>query len=449
MHVKPERTRLLKKGNERKGPVIYWMSRDQRAKNNWALLFAKQKAQELGQPLAVVFCFVPDFLGAAIRQYGFMLEGLKTTEEDLEKKHIPFYLLQGDPSGEIPKFIDKYRAGALVTDFDPLKIKRTWKKKVSNKISIPFYEVDAHNIVPCWVASDKQEYAAYTFRPKINSLLPEYLEQFPPLRPHNIPWKRQKSTSDWAKARKSLKIDTSVPEISWLSPGERAATYVLNRFIKKRLADYDDARNDPTEEGTSDLSPYLHFGQISAQRVALKIRDAKAPRKAKEAFLEELIVRRELSDNLCYYNKDYDKFRGLQPWAKKTLNEHRKDKRGYTYSLKRFEESKTHDPLWNAAQTQLVRTGKMHGYLRMYWGKKILEWSQSPEKAFKVAISLNDKYELDGRDPNGYAGVAWSIGGIHDRAWPERAIFGKIRYMSYNGCKSKFNVDKYIEKQQD
>ncbi len=165
----------------------------------------------------------------------------------------------------------------------------------------------------------------------------------------------------------------------------------------------------------------------------------------KDAFLEELIIRRELSDNFCFYNPRYDSFDGFPEWARKTLNEHRKDRRPYLYSLEQFETAQTHDKLWNAAQTEMVKRGKMHGYMRMYWAKKILEWTPSPEVAMEVAIHLNNRYELDGRDPNGYAGIAWSIGGVHDRAWNERNIFGKIRYMSYNGCKSKFNIEGYVE----
>jgi deoxyribodipyrimidine photo-lyase len=216
--------------------------------------------------------------------------------------------------------------------------------------------------------------------------------------------------------------------------------------LDNKLSDYADGRNDPAREGQSSLSPYLHFGQIAAQRVALDVEDAPAGQKAKEAFLEELIIRRELADNFCYYNPYYDAFAGFPQWARKTLDEHRDDFREYLYTLAQFEQAQTHDNLWNAAQREMVKTGKMHGYLRMYWAKKILEWTPSPEKALEVAIYLNDRYELDGRDPNGYTGIAWSLGGVHDRAWGERKVFGKIRYMSYNGCKSKFDVAAYIKK---
>ncbi len=439
-----KRIRLLNRADSRHGPVIYWMSRDQRADDNWALLFAQELALKKEVPLAVIFCLVPSFLNAAIRQYAFMIEGLKEVEKRLSRKNICFQLLAGYTEKEIPRFIKKNNVSALIADFDPLKIKRQWKKNVYDKVNIPVYEVDAHNIVPCWVVSGKQEYAAYTFRPKIHKALDEFLEGFPTLKKHPFSWKGKKALTNWNSINKRLKVDRKVPAVSWLKPGQSAAKRALNHFLKKKLDSYDKKRNDPTFDAQSNLSPYLHFGHISAQRVALKVLDSTATRRSKDSFLEELIVRRELADNFCFYNKDYDSFKGFPAWGKDTLSRHKKDRRSFLYSMKEFEYAKTHDNLWNAAQMELMNKGKMHGFMRMYWAKKILEWSKSPEKALQIAIYLNDKYELDGRDPNGYTGIAWSIGGVHDRAWNERPIFGKIRYMSYNGCKSKFDVEKYI-----
>lgn len=437
--------RVRKLNNKQgKGPVVYWMSRDQRVNDNWALVYAQELANNSKQPLIVVFCLVKKFLGATIRQYGFMLKNLELVEQDLRKKNIPFYLLTGNPGKEIPKFIKKHKIGVLVTDFDPLKIKRKWKNDVNKKTNIPFFEVDAHNIVPCWVASPKLEYAAYTVRPKIKKKLPEFLENFPKIKKQSQKWEKPKT--EWKKLRKVLKIDFRVPEVGWIVPGEKQAVFTLKRFIKNKLNKYPDDRNDPAKDGLSNLSPFLHFGQIASQRIALEINKSKAKKSAKDAFLEEVIVRKELSDNFCFYNKKYDSFKGFPDWAKKTLNKHKKDKREYVYSLKQLEKAQTHDDLWNAAQMEMVKTGKMHGYMRMYWGKKILEWTKNPETALRHATYLNDKYEIDGRDPNGYTGIAWSIGGVHDRAWPERKIFGKIRFMSYNGCKSKFSIKDYISK---
>ncbi len=440
------RSRVLTEGDDREGPVIYWMSRDQRMNDNWALRYARQAAAAQRAPLGVLFCLVDRFLGATRRQYDFMLQGLQETAESLSRKKIPFFLLRGEPGEEIPRFIEECNARLLVTDFDPLRIKQAWKKDVCARLPISVIEVDTHNIVPCWIASRKQEYAAYTFRPKINKQLHRFLTDLPRMTAHPHPWPGTPRRIDWQKVSSSLEVDETVTAVSWIRPGERAAKRALTRFIRTRLADYDEERNDPNAEGQSGLSPYLHFGQLSPQRAALEVSRSPAPKKAREAFLEELIVRRELSDNFCFYNQDYDRFEGFPAWARKSLDRHRRDRRDYRYSFAEFEAGRTHDPLWNAAQLQMVRSGRMHGYLRMYWAKKILEWCRSPEDAMKTAIVLNDRYELDGRDPNGYAGIAWSIGGVHDRAWGERPVFGKLRYMSARGSAAKFDVRQYIER---
>jgi deoxyribodipyrimidine photo-lyase len=441
-----KRVRILNKKSERPGPVVYWMSRDQRAADNWALLFSQELAIQRESPLIVVFCLVPQFLEATIRQYSFMLKGLQETEKNLKVKNIPFVLLTGAPGEEILKFSTQHKIGILVTDFDPLRLKRAWKKTVLNKIPIPVYEVDAHNIISCWVASLKQEFAAYTFRPKVKRQLAEFLDDFPSLRKHPFSWESRVKDTDWTAIKKSLEIDRAVGEVEWIKPGEKAALQALHHFVEHKLSKYDRKKNDPSQDGQSHLSPYLHLGQISAQRVAIETKRAKSSVKNRAAFLEELIVRRELSDNYCFYNPRYDSFKGFPDWAKKTLDEHREDRREYLYSLEQFETARIHDELWNAAQLEMVKTGKMHGYLRMYWAKKILEWTKTPEEAQKIAIHLNDKYELDGRDPNGYVGIAWSIGGVHDRAWFSRPIFGKIRYMSARGAQSKFDVNAYISR---
>ncbi len=432
MKVNPKRVRIIKEGEAGAGPVVYWMSRDQRVRDNWALLHTLELAEK--RDAVVIFCLVPEFLGAAFRQYDFMLKGLREVEEGLAAKNIPFHILSGDPAREVPEFLGRVGAGALVTDFDPLRTKRRWKEQVKKEVSVPFHEVDAHNIVPCWEASSKREYAAYTFRPKISSGLEEFLESFPYVlkRP---PVKRHRN--DWRALADSLKVDRGVKKAGWIQPGEKAARRALRRF-KSREDGYAAHSNDPNAEALSGLSPYLHFGQISAQRVALET--------SSEEFLEELIVRRELSDNFCFYEERYDSTECFPDWAKKTLSKHAQDRREYIYSVDEFESAATHDPLWNAAQTQMVEKGKMHSYLRMYWAKKIMEWTASPEEAMKTAIYLNDRYELDGRDPNGYAGIAWSIGGVHDRAWGERKVFGKIRYMSYRGSRSKFDVDRFVSR---
>ena len=443
--INEKRVRLLQKGNETNGPIIYWMSRDQRVHDNWALLFSQQIALEKKKPLIVLFNIVPDFLEATIRQYGFMLKGLQEIDSELAKYNIPFFLLAGKPDVQISEFLKQKDGSVLVSDFDPLKIKRIWKRDVARKIAIPFYEVDAHNIVPCLSVSDKLEFAAYTIRPKIHKALIEFMDEFPSLKKMG---KTEIASDkiDWVKIQNSVKINFDVKEVDWLKPGETSALKSFKYFLKNKFENYYELRNDPSRDYQSNLSPYLHFGQISAQRVALETQKFNGNKESEKSFLEELIVRRELSDNFCYFNKNYDSFEGFHQWAKTSLNEHRKDERDFVYTIEQFEHAKTHEDLWNAAQMEMVTTGKMHGYMRMYWAKKILEWTKSPEDALRTAIYLNDKYEIDGRDPNGYAGIAWSIGGVHDRAWFERPVYGKIRYMNRNGTEKKFDIKSYIGK---
>ena len=440
------RVRCHKEGKPGEGAVVYWMSRDQRVQDNWALIYAQEVALQSARPLTVVFCLARTFLDAALRQYAFMLEGLMQVGKALEQKNIRFDLITGDAGTEISRYVRQNRVSMIVSDFDPLRIKREWKERIVKAIELPFFEVDARNIVPCWIASGKQEYGAYTLRPKIRHVLDEYLDDFPPLKKHPLVPAGHVSEPNWDDALKRSRVDRSVRPVEWMKPGESEARRVLEDFLLVKLGTYHLYRNDPTRDSVSNLSPFLHFGQISSQRIAIEVKRSNADLKGKESFLEELVIRRELSDNYCYYNPSYDSPEGFPGWARETLEKHRYDRREYIYDLEQLERSKTHDPLWNAAQTEMVARGKMHGYLRMYWAKKILEWTPDVESAMKIAVFLNDKYELDGRDPNGYTGIAWALGGVHDRAWFERAIFGKVRYMSYNGCRSKFDVPAYIEK---
>ncbi len=446
--MREERIRVLRAGRESGGPVLYWMSRDQRAIDNDALVFAGTLALERKAPLAAVFCLQDRFLGATERQYGFMLRGLEEVKASLGGLGVPFFLLRGEPGEVIPRFAGEEGVSAVVADFDPLRIKRRWKESVRAALDIPFYEVDAHNVVPCFAASGRQEYAARTFRPKVLRVLDDYLEEYPPPPArHPFPWKGRSETA-WSadELLAVLPVDRGVREVRWIRPGTRAGMSALGEFVKERLESYPLRRNDPVADGQSGLSPYLHFGQISPRRVALAAAGAAASPEAKKAFLEEAVVRRELSDNFCFFNDRYDSLEGAPGWARKTLDDHRKDRRPWNYGPERLEGAATHDPLWNAAQMEMVKTGKMHGYLRMYWAKKILEWTAAPEEALRIAVDLNDRYELDGRDPNGYTGCLWSVGGLHDRAWPSRPVFGNIRYMNDRGARRKFDGEAYIRK---
>jgi len=438
------RVETIREGETGKGPVIYWMSREQRAHDNWALLHAHSLAAQHKRPLGVVFCLAKGFLEATRRQYDFMLRGLEETAQELDNLSIPFTVLKGDAPSVLPGFLNELDACTLVTDFDPLRIKQEWQKQIASAVSIPIFEVDGHNVVPCRNVSDKQEYAAYTIRPKIHKKLDEFLEPFPKLVPPShsglvLP------TPDFAALHRWVDVDESVAPVCDVIPGSAAAQERLDDFLAATLPVYEPERNNPTLEGVSRLSPYLHFGQIAPQRVALDTAEHPGNAAGKEAFLEQLIVRRELTDNFCLHNPQYDSIDGGPEWGLETLLKHEDDHREYSYSREELEQAKTHSPLWNAAQLQMVNTGYMHNYMRMYWAKKILEWTSSPEEAVKIALYLNNRYELDGRDPNGYVGVLWAITGVHDRPWRERDIYGSIRYMNSNGCRRKFKVDTYIK----
>jgi len=439
-----ERVRQLKQGPETKQAVLYWMHRDQRAEDNWALLFAQEKGLSLQVPVHVIVC-LNQFFAPSRRQQDFMTGGLKETEAALRAKNISFTCLAGNPAVLLPQWIQFHNVGCLVTDFSPLRTKQEWNRQIVAAISIPFYEVDAHNIVPCWLASPKQEYAAYTFRPKIHRVLQQYLTDFPKLRPHPYGNASQTPLTSWDAIAANLTLNEAARPVHWLYPGCKQGYTQLLAFFEDRLADYSAAVNNPAVDGQSQLSPYLHFGQLAAQQVVLELLRRYPLHQSMEKFLEQIIVRRELADNYCYYNPHYDQFAGFPAWCQDTLLRHADDVRPYLYSQPELEQGLTHDPLWNAAQLEMVATGKMNGYLRMYWAKKILEWTEPPREALRLAIQLNDQYELDGNDPIGYANIAWCIGGVHDRPWPERPIFGKIRYMNYNGMRRKFDINAYIK----
>ncbi len=430
----------------KKGTVIYKMSRDQRVSYNHAILYGMETAKKMQSDFIVCFNLVSNFLNAPQRHFEFMLKGLEETALELQNLNIPFLLLIGKPEQEVPKLIDKTNAGILITDFDPLKIKLKWNNDINSNINIAFHEVDTHNIIPVRYISQKEEFAAYTLRPKVRKLEAEFL--YPVSYPEKFEFERDNTLNNIAQFEKIdySAFDKSVSAVPHIIPGRIAALKTLERFISNRLEKYDTLRNEPGYDYQSELSPYLHFGQISSLEAVITAQKANAPQEAKDSFIEEIFVRKELADNYCLYNQNYDSFDGFRDWAKNTLLEHIADTREYIYSLEQFETAKTHDPYWNAAQKEMTRFGKMHGYMRMYWAKKILEWSETPEQAIETAIYLNDKYSLDGRDPNGYTGIAWSIGGIHDRGWTERSVFGKIRFMNDKGLKRKFDMDAYLRK---
>ncbi len=443
--------------------VIYVMSRDQRVDDNHALLAAQEYALNNNIPLYVLFVIRKVGVRSG-EQYRFMVDGLKEVDQSLQKLGIPLFIKLGNPVDEITGVSDDLRASAIFFDFSPLLGARNIVKKVASHFGGEVIVVDTHNIIPCWVASDKQEFAAHTMRLKVHKKLADYLVSPSPMKVQNIKTINLESVS----VEGLEEFISSLPKsgaIYGYPPGAKAANQRLKLLIENGLEDYAVGRNDISVDQQSGLSPYLHFGQISSLRVALDVRDAvgQAPlllRQAKlakpgekpdkqdgmNALFEEMIVRKELSDNFCLYSKNYRSLGAAPEWAQATLKEHASDEREFVYSKEQWEKAVTHDKAWNAAQMELVKTGKMHGYMRMYWAKKILEWSATAQSALDTAIYLNDKYSIDGNDPNGYVGILWSIGGLHDRPWSERPVFGKIRYMNQAGLQRKFDLNTYIDR---
>lgn len=424
--------------------ILYWMQAAQRAEYNHALEYSIETANKLNRPLVVVFGLMDDYPEANLRHYYFMLQGLQETKQSLEKRGIQIVTIHDEPDAAAIRLSKE--ACTVIVDSGQLKIQRRWRQNAAKKMDCLLQQVETNLIVPVTQASDKENFSAGVFRPRIKQRLKQYMKKLTHknIKRDSLGLKFQGfNISSIDKALSELKVDKSVPAVADFTGGTSQAKKRLTEFIKNKLKDYDKLHSDPSLDYQSNMSPYLHFGQISSLYIALKVQQSGI--KGKEAFLEELIVRRELSHNFVYYNEDYDNFNCLPRWAVETLNRHQKDKRKYIYSFKELEQGRTHDAYWNAAQMQMVQSGKMHGYMRMYWGKKILEWSANARVAFETALKLNNKYELDGRDANAFAGIAWCFG-KHDRAWNERKIFGKVRYMNEAGLKRKFDMDKYINR---
>jgi len=438
-----------------KSCVLYVMARDQRVHDNFALAAAQQQAIELGVPLAVQFVLQPQTGPANARRarehYDFMLAGLQEVETELLKRNIPFMLTFWRPSEKIKAVAYHTKPQAVFFDFSPLRGPQKVHQQLARELDCAVFEVDTHNIVPVWQASDHQEFAARTIRPKINRLLADSLDEAPALRRHPHDWpgivqpmKNLQQYSDELLAN----IAPNGTDISRFKPGEKAAHAALQAFIDNHLEGYAESRNDPSQDGQSELNPYMHYGQLSSATVVRAVKEAVGKRPSLQAdaevLIEELVVRKELSDNYCFYNPEYDKLSGAPEWARKTLQKHADDRREFSYTRAQFESAETHDEAWNAAQRQLRRTGKIHGYMRMYWAKKVLEWSASPQAALETLLYLNNFYHIDGGDPNGYVGILWSIAGLHDRPWGERPVYGTVRSMTYGGLKRKFDVQAYV-----
>jgi deoxyribodipyrimidine photo-lyase len=435
--------------NPRGRCVVYRMRRAQRALDNPALETAIAAANALGQPIVVFFGLLARHPIANLRHYHFMLEGVAETAQKLADRRVGFVLRLANGASsnrEFARFCAEIEPSLIICDEDPARRELQWRLEAILYPSAPLWSVDADVIVPS-ILLEKEQFAARTIRPWIQKRLGEFLQ---PVKRHpvQVPWKNPpkiESLAVTSELKAMLHIDRSVAPVTDFPGGTEAALAALRRFIHHRVDHYAEDRNCPELDGTSQLSPYLHFGQIGPHTIALAVRDSSAPERARDAFLEELIVRRELAVNFVRYNPRFKSIASAEPWARRTLAAHAGDQRAFLYSEHQLDRAETHDPLWNAAQRQMVTSGWMHGYLRMYWAKKILEWSATAAEAYDICVRLNDRYELDGRDPNGYAGIAWAIAGKHDRAWgPERPVYGKIRYMSFASTSRKFESRAYI-----
>jgi len=424
--------------------VVYWMQRAQRGLDNPALDVAIEAANALGKPVVVFFAPVPFYPNANLRHYHFLAQGIPDIASALAKRNAGF-VLRRYPDHSLLRFCDEVKPALVIGDENPMREPEAWRKTAAKKLNAPFWTVDADVIVPSKLL-EKAQYAAHTIRPRLHAHLNTFVVPSRNPRAH-VAWKkpaRLQSLNPSTDITEGWKLDCTVSPVSEWRGGSSEASRLLADFIQHKLRGYGTQRNKPEIDHTSRLSPYLHFGHISPVTIALAVEKSAAPKPDKEAFLNQIITWRELSVNLVTFHPDYDSFECAEPWAHRTLAKHASDPRPILYTEKQLENANTHDPLWNAAQMQMVNTGWMHNYVRMYWGKKILEWSKSPAEAYRIAVRLNDKYELDGRDPNGYAGIAWAIVGKFDRPWFERPIFGQVRYMSLESTGRKFDSKRYI-----
>ncbi len=446
-----ERVQLLNDKNPNTGGsyVLYWMQMFKRVSQNHALEVAIRKANSLNVPLVVYEGLKYYYPWANDRIHTFILEGVEEKRRELAARGIKyiFYLQQDADS---PKHtIAKLSADAclIVTDDYPCFIIPEHNRRIAERAQIQVLAVDSNGVIPM-SKFEKEEYAAYTIRPKIKRMLGDYLKPFTEsevaVRADGLEVECPETfVGDVPELVARCAIDHTVAPSPVYNGGTANGRARLAKFVSEILPDYATARNKPERDGSSRLSPYLHFGFLSPVEVALAVETADAPQESKDAYLEELIVRRELSFNFTRFNPNHDSLKSLPDWVQLTMRKHADDNREYLYTLEQLENAETHDELWNAAQRELVKTGEIHNYVRMLWGKNVIAWSRSYEEAFETLVHLNNKYALDGRDPNSYAGILWCFG-KHDRPWMERPVFGTIRYMTSNSTGKKFDSKRYI-----
>jgi len=430
--------------------VIYWMEHSQRGVENLALNLAIEKANELELPVVVFFGLSDKFPDANERWYYFMLEGLKEVAEELRRRRIKFVMRKVSPEQGILKLAGELKPALAVVDDNHTRTGRKWRWTAAEKLPVKLLLVDGDVIVPIRLVG-REEYGAYTLRPKIEKKLKEFLVRIGDLSVR-VPSDRMRvkgigvERNDFISLFKGLNINRSVGVSSFFKGGASQAKERLKQFVREGLPKYEERKNNPALDATSHLSPYLAFGQISVHSIALAVAGANASGSSKSAYLETLIVRRELSENFTFYDENYDSIDCAPEWARTTLKKHSYDARGEVYSREQLEGALTQDELWNACMREMVVTGFMPNYLRMFWAKKILQWSETPKEAFDTALYLNNKYFIDGRCPNAYANIAWAITGKHDRPFPERPIFGKVRCMTTEATMKKFDYGRYISR---
>ena len=429
--------------------VVYWMQRAIRIFDNPALDLAIDAGNALGLPVVVYFSVVSNYPHANLRHYHFLAQALRDAAADAAERGVGFVVRRA-PGNSLQAFLEEVQAAILVGDENPCREPERWRRALARRLRLPFWTVDADVVVPSRVFG-RDYFLLHHFRPHLRRELERFLIEPRNQKPIRT-WRPPRGLNQWDLALDITEgfahFDRSVPPVDTFTGGSRAALRRMREFMANGLAAYEIARNRPEETGTSRLSPYLHFGNISPIRIALAARAAVAqgrvPASAAERYLDELIGWRELAVLFVRHNPDYDNWLCAEPWARRTLEQHAGDPRPWRYTLQQLEHARTHDQLWNAAQRQMLSTGWMHNVLRMYWAKKILEWAPNPATAFDWAALLNDKYQLDGRDPNGYAGIAWAIVGKHDRPWFDRPIYGVVRPMSDSGLRRKFRAEAYI-----
>ena len=416
--------------------ILYLASRAIRFKDNQALYTAQKKALNQNAQLICLFNYYPNYPYANLRNMHFLLSGLLEMSQKLNKHNIPLLFRQGNLIENINDLRNDFDITNIITEqhvLKPILKAHDLLSEYCYSNMIEFLKVNTACVVPVDETSLKLEYAAKTIRPKIMSKYKSYLLNFYPIQIHpqsiNIESFNQIQFNNFFTQNKLEELS-----LSKLIPGEDAANAQLQHFIEHGLKNYAN-RNEYDSQGQSYLSAYLHFGMLSPLKM---IRDVEnSQHENAPLFVEEALVRRELAENYCYYCKDYDSIKGAWTWAQNTLNQHINDPREYTYTLEKFEKAETHDDLWNFCQMKVVTDGYLHSYLRMYWAKMVLYWTNTPQDAIDLLIHLNDKYMLDGRDPNGYTGIMWSVAAVHDRPWFDRPVIGLVRAMGKDGTLKK------------